>query len=61
MLAATAAGAIVGLGSFGGHTSAIRPTAMVATSNESANVFRALRRAQLIAQSRPLPRNKSFF
>jgi anti-sigma factor RsiW len=61
MLAATAAGAVFGLHSLGGHPSALRPTAMVASSNESANVFRTLRRAQLIAQSRPLPRNKSFF
>ena len=61
MIAATAAGAVFGLQSAGGHAGTLRPTAMIASGNESTNVFRTLRRAQLIAQSRPLPRNKSFF
>jgi anti-sigma factor RsiW len=60
MIAATAAGAVFGLQS-GGQAGTFRPTAVVASGNESTNVFRNLRRAQLVAQSRPIPRNKSFF
>jgi predicted anti-sigma-YlaC factor YlaD len=59
MLAATAAGAVFGLQH--GHAGTLRPTAMIASGNESTNVFRNLRREQLVAQSRPIPRNKSFF
>jgi ferric-dicitrate binding protein FerR (iron transport regulator) len=60
MLAATAAGAFFGVHQLGSHQTGFRPTAMIASGNESENVLRSLRRQQLIAQSRPLPRNKSF-
>lgn len=61
MVAASAAGAVFGLHQFAGSGSAVRPTAMIASGSETTNVLRSLRREQLIAQSRPMPRNKAFF
>jgi predicted anti-sigma-YlaC factor YlaD len=61
MLAASAAGAVFGVQQLGSHSGTVRPTAMIATGNEQTNILRSLRRAQLIATARPVPRNKSFF
>ena len=61
MLAASAAGAIFGVQHFTSHAGAVPPTAMIASGNEQTNILRSLRRAQLIAIARPVPRNKSFF
>lgn len=61
MLAASAAGAVFGVQHLGSHGNPVRPTAMIATGNEQTNILRSLRRAQLIAAARPIPRNKNFF
>lgn len=61
MLAATAAGAFFGMHQLGSHPTSIRPTAMISSASDSESVLRSLRREQLIAQSRPIPRNKQLF
>ena len=40
--------------------SSLKPTAMIGAA-ETTNAFRDLRREQLIAQDRPIPRNKNVF
>lgn len=60
VVAASLTGALIALDQLNGPGGAPRPTAMISSTQES-NVFRSLRREQLIAQSRPLPRNKAFF
>lgn len=61
VVAASLTGALLALDQLHGSGGAPRPTAMVASSSQESNVFRSLRRQQLIAQSRPLPRNKAIF
>jgi Putative zinc-finger len=61
MIAATAAGAVFGAHELSGGSPSPRSTAMISSTSESTDVLRDIRREQLIAQSRPIPRNKSFF
>jgi len=59
VLAAMMAGASLGIHSLTSGTSTPRVTAMISSDNGMAS-FRQLRRAQLIAQAHPIPRNKAF-
>jgi predicted anti-sigma-YlaC factor YlaD len=59
VIAAMMAGAALGIHSLTGGTGSPKVTAMISTS-DSMNTFRNLRRAQLIAQAHPVPRNKAF-
>ena len=61
VLAASLAATLVGLDQLSRSPSGPKPTAMVAQASDSDNIFRSLRRQQLIAQSRPMPRNKAIF
>jgi predicted anti-sigma-YlaC factor YlaD len=61
VVAASLAAALVGIHQLNGSGRTPRQTAMISSTSETGNSFRELRREQLIAQSRPIPRNKAVF